>query len=184
MPTNDSETDKKTKFLLEVLKRYDHYIATTNFKVGLLMSFLGAIILGLTIRIMLLAHEVIEFNCVITLAIIFSTLTILFSLYASTLLLRTVFPDTTNKNNNKDSIVFFGDVSSQFNSPKEYFETVKVSSSTDLLKDLATQTHNVACVTDEKFKILKKAVNTIRLLVIPILAFSLILLIYEGVVSA
>ena len=44
----------KCSFLFDVIKRYDHYIGTTNFKVGLLMSFVAAIILGLSIRIILM----------------------------------------------------------------------------------------------------------------------------------
>lgn len=42
----------KTAFLFDVIKRYDHYVATTNFKVGLMMSFVGAVVFGLIIRVM------------------------------------------------------------------------------------------------------------------------------------
>ena len=43
------EIEGKSAFLLDVIKRYDHYIATTNFKIGLMMSFFGGVGLGLTI---------------------------------------------------------------------------------------------------------------------------------------
>ncbi len=48
----------KSSFLFDVLKRYDHYIATTNYKAGLLLSFIAAIILGLTIRLMLRKRQI------------------------------------------------------------------------------------------------------------------------------
>ena len=79
MTYKENSTTNKQDFLFEVLKRYDHYIGTTNFKIGLIVSFLAAIILGLTLRIIVLPFPEDGVLCIYSLSILFSTLTILFS---------------------------------------------------------------------------------------------------------
>ncbi len=176
----NNQYNNKSSFLFDVIKRYDHYIGTTNFKVGLMMSFLGTIILGLTVRIMLLTPTQNGLSCLGDFAIMTSIITILFSLFAAIQLFRVVFPNTKN-DCDIDSLIFFGDVSSCKNGSDGYYEKIKNATDEDLIKDIAVQTYNVAGVVTEKFRVLKIAVNTIMFFVVPFLAVSLILLIIEGI---
>ena len=180
LPDTKEHLKETSDFLFDVIKRYDHYIGTTNFKVGLMMSFLGTVILGLTVRIMLLNSVQGEISCFRLIAVAASILTILCSLIAAVKLLRVVFPNTKNENSS-NSLIFFGDVDSCDNGAAGYFEKVKNADTEELVKDIATQTHNVAGVVNEKFRVLKTAVNMTIYLVIPLLGISLVLLIIEGI---
>lgn len=179
MSEESSELKDKTSLLIDVLKRYDHYVATTNFKVGLMMSFLGAIVLGLTIRVILLNPIQGEVGCIRYAAIVVSVLTIISSLFAAIYLLRAVFPDTKNIDGT-GSVVFFGSVASENKNADEYYRKVVSIEQDAILRDLAVQVYNVARVVSQKFKVLKVAVNTMIYLTVPLLTASLILMIIEG----
>jgi hypothetical protein len=169
----------KTAFLFDIIKRYDHYVATTNFKVGLMLSFVGAILLGLTIRVMSITPSSLGYNYLYIGAIFFSTLTIICSLLAAINLLRAVFPVTKTHDGDK-SLIFFGDVASCDNGIEGYTEKIGAASPELLLEDLSKQTFIVAEIINEKFRILKLSVKIIIYAVIPLLAISLLLFIFQG----
>jgi hypothetical protein len=169
----------KTAFLFDIIKRYDHYVATTNFKVGLMMSFVGAILLGLTIRVMSITPSSSGCNYLYVAAIFFSTLTIIFSLLAAINLLRAVFPVTKTHDGDK-SLIFFGDVANCDGGIEGYTEKIGAASPEQLLEDLSKQTFIVAEIINEKFRILKISVRIIIYGVIPLLAVSLLLFIFQG----
>lgn len=170
----------KSAFLFDVIKRYDHYIATTNFKVALMMSFLAATVLGLTIRIMSLTPLQLGGGYVYFAAIFAAVLTIILSLIAAINLLRAIFPNTKTHNGDK-SLIFFGDVANSDNGLDGYKKKIEEATPEKLLADLSSQTFVVAEVVNEKFRILKIAVTIIIYGVIPSLATSLMLLIIGGV---
>ena len=180
MTNSEDELKIKAEFLFNTLKRYDHYIGTSNFKVGLMMSFLATIILGLSIRIILLNSVQTAPGYIYYAGIIFAVITILCSLYVVTQLFRVVFPNTKNESTNR-SLIFFGDVSNCNNGAKEYFTSISNVKTENIVEDLATQTYSVAGIIDEKFKLLKFAVNIICYTVVPFLAITLILLIIHGI---
>lgn len=175
----DSWKDKSS-FLFDVLKRYDHYVATTNFKVALMMSFIGAIVLSITIRVMSIELVQGECNNLYYSAVAFSSLTIIFSLIAAINLLRAVFPNTKTHDGEK-SLIFFGDVAGCEKGADGYKEKIEKASSESLLEDLSKQTFIVAELVNEKFRLLNLSVRIIIYAVIPLLAISLMLLIFEGV---
>lgn len=175
---NDEGVDKLS-FLFDVMKRYDHYIATTNFKIGLMLSFIGAIVLGLTIRVMSL--DLIQDKCMSLyyLVALLSSLTIILSLTAAINLLRAVFPNTTTTRDKK-SLIFYGDVAGCTNGADGYKEKIVESTSDILIEDLSAQTFVLAEIVSEKFRLLKLAVRIIIYGVIPSLLVSLLFLILEG----
>lgn len=178
---DESENLKdKTAFLFDVIKRYDHYVATTNFKVGLMMSFVGAIVFGLTIRVMSLNPSESGCNYSYYSALLFSALTIILSLSAAINLLRAVFPNTKTHTGDK-SLIFFGDVAICENGVDGYKEKIEKASSENLLSDLSKQTFIVAEIINEKFRVLKIAVKIIIYGVVPLLAITLMLLMFDGV---
>ena len=179
--SEESESFKdKTAFLFDVIKRYDHYVATTNFKVGLMMSFVGAIVLGLTIRVISINPVESGCNYLYYSTLLFSALTIILSLSAAINLLRAVFPSTKTHDGEK-SLIFFGDVATCEDGVDGYKEKVVKAPPEKLLEDLSKQTFIVAEIINEKFRILKIAVRIIVYGVIPLLAISLLLLMLEGV---
>lgn len=170
----------KTAFLFDVIKRYDHYVATTNFKVGLMMSFVGAIVLGLTVRVMSITPVGSGCNYIYYSALLCSALTIVFSLSAAINLLRAVSPNTKTHGGEK-SLIFFGDVATCENGVDGYQEKVETASPEQLLEDLSKQTFIIAEIINEKFRILKIATRIIIYGVIPFLVISLLLLMVNGV---
>ncbi len=163
----------KSTFLFDVLKRYDHYIGTTNFKVGLMMSFLLAVILGITLRVVVLGSKVGINIILFWILLLFVFLTITSSLIVIFKLFCAVFPNTKNPNN-YESMIFFGDVSTTQGGAVGYHEKIKNSSEEEILKDLAIQTFTVAEIATDKFKTLQVAVNIIKFCVLPLLFISII----------
>ncbi len=179
MDERNENFKEKTKFLFDVIKRYDHYVATTNFKVGLMMSFVAAIVFGLTLRVMSITPPSSGCNYIYYSAVISSALTVLLSLLAALNLFRAVFPNTKT-NDSKKSLIFFGDVACCNNGIDGYMEKLKESTKKSLFEDLSKQTFIVAKIINEKFRVLKIAARIIIFGVIPLLAISLLLLILEG----
>ena len=169
----------KPAFLFDVLKRYDHYIATTNFKVALMMSFLGVIIFGLIIRVMSVIPDQSGCNFIYYAAFIFSGLTVVASLASAINLLRVVFP-RTNTHNGEKSLIFFGDVVSCGGGASGYVNKIEEATDEKILEDLSRQVYVVAGIVNEKFRILKVAVEMTIYVVIPLLATSLLLIMLEG----
>lgn len=169
------EKDKQI-FLFEVLKRYDHYIATTNFKVALLMSFIGIVVFGISSKT--IEQDLSKLSSNTLYFFIFTVaITITSSLIAASYLLRVVFPNTSNENLDKKSLIFFGDVSSCENGSSGYSKKVKEVSQHDINDDLAKQAFTLAHIVSKKFEMLKKSVNIIIKFTIPSLFTTLATLI-------
>lgn len=172
--------EEKRSFLFDIIKRYDHYIGTTNFKVGLLMSFIAAIILGLSIRIILTDPSDSDCKFLYNVASALSVLTILLSIFTAVNLLRVVFPNTKTDKSYK-SLIFFGDVLATDNEADGYAKKIREATPEEILEDLSKQTFIIAEIVNEKFRVLKIAVNIAVYGVVPMLTISLLLLILNGV---
>jgi len=179
MTKDGSKLEDKVSFLFDVIKRYDHYIATTNFKVGLLMSFIGAVTIGLSIRVASMKVSTFDSYCLYYGVIAFSVLCILASLVSAFFLMKVVIPNTKS-NIEGESLIFFGDVANLQGGAEKYKESIEVITLEKLLEDLSYQTYAAAEVVNEKFRTLKVAVNIITFGVIPLLAISLTLIILKG----
>lgn len=173
--SEEHEKDKQS-FLFEVLKRYDHYIATTNFKVALLMSFIGIVVFGISSKAIdqdlskLSSHTLYFFMAIVA-------TTIVSALISATYLLKVVFPNSSNENLDKKSLIFYGDVSSCENGSNGYSKKIKEVNQNEINDDLAKQTFILAGIVSTKFEILKKAVNIIIRFTIPSLILTLFTLI-------
>lgn len=176
--TTDHDLKAKTEFMLDVLKRYDHYIATTNFKVGLMLSFLVTVIWGLTLHFKSLSVPTGESLCTYYLIIGSVITTIIISLIAIINLFRAVSPNTNSPNHTK-SLIFFGDVST-YETGADYCDDIMEADKDKLAKDIALQTHAVAKIVSEKFRIIKLASNIVKFGVIPFVFCSLVLILLLG----
>jgi len=167
---------QKASFLFDVIKRYDHYIGTTNYKTALIMSFLTAVILGLTLRMLNIStgdnsHGIAYYSiALIVYSTVFASVIVIFHLF------RVVFPDTSNPSTPK-SLMFYRDVANCEDGIKGYFNKVNSTQENEYLKDISSQVFIVAGIVNEKFRILQLAVNITKYCVLPLLAISLLLLI-------
>ncbi|NWH06960.1 hypothetical protein [Desulfobacter latus] len=107
MKNGNLDYTQKASFLFEVIKRYDHYISTTNYKTALTMSFLSAVILGLTLRMLTLNTGNNSNGVAYYLIAFVVTLTVFTSLIAIFYLLKVVFPNTKNPISPKSLIFLF-----------------------------------------------------------------------------
>ena len=164
--------------MLDVLKRYDHYIATTNFKVGLMLSFLVTVIWGLTLHVKNVPVPVGEIPCAHRLIIGTVVITIVLSLLAIIHLFRAVSPNTDSPKNSK-SLIFFGDVST-YETGVDYYDVIIETDTDKLAIDLAIQTHTLARIVSEKFRVIKLASNIIKFGVVPFALCSLVLILTVG----
>lgn len=168
----DNIDKDKQYFLFEVLKRYDHYIATTNFKVALLMSFIGIIVFGTSSNAIDQDFAKTN-NLIVYFFIAFSATTIISALVSAIYLLKVVFPNTSNEKLDKKSIIFFGDVSNFENGSSGYSKKVKKVSQDDINDDLSKQVFALACIVSNKFEKLQVAVKIIIRVTIPSLILTL-----------
>lgn len=165
------EQKEKISFQLDVIRRYDHYIGTTNFKVGLLLSFLVAILAAIILRAVGVSGGL---TVVVGTATLVCTLTVLL---ASIFLIRAVSPNVESASYR--SYIFFGDVANWDGGEKEYYSKFAAESQENLLKDVCFQTFSVAKITQEKFRLIKMATQIIIFAVIPSFAVNVLILILE-----
>ncbi|PJX26739.1 hypothetical protein CAP50_02935 [Psychrobacter sp. L7] len=176
---NQNHTKEKIDFLFDIMKRYDHYIATTNFKVGLMMSFVSAIIIGLSVQVISVGSESCPHKTLYYITIISCLLTILFALLSVFRLLKVIFPNTTTYIA-KTSLIFYSDVAQISGGCDGFKKSIDSMSTQEFLKDLSEQTFILACITDEKFRFIKVAARLIMYAVLPLLFVSIILLTIKG----
>ena len=157
-------SENHISFLFDVLKRYDHYIATTNVKAGLLLSFLGVVIFGVVLR---LSFVRLNDGCSSVILLTVSALLLITCIYSCWKLINVVLPNVTSSKSD-ESLIFFGDVANM-KSKSIYVQKIEAIIESDLQKDLAEQVYFVAKVTDQKFKVLTQVSKSIKYVVLPLL---------------
>jgi hypothetical protein len=159
--------------LWDIIKRYDSYIATINFKSGLIITFNFGIFAGLMLKTTDLIPDSgfymwsISFNLV--LIAVFSMLSVIF-------VINSIEPKLASSEKSKpNSVIFFGSVA-EFDR-QVYIEKMTTMNENEFLEDISGQVHEVARITKDKFNILDKAttstkVNLFLLLILFILLVS------------
>lgn len=157
-----AEELKKVTFLFDVIKRYDHYIATINVKAGLLLSFIAVLIWNVT-------KSAIESDFTEYLANVMFLLVsfVIFSgVVSAYCLLSSIFPNSTSTSY-KRSLIFYGDVSTKYNDKREYVSEIHAASVDDVIEDLAGQAHDLSHILKIKFSKQKQAVNFVKFVMLP-----------------
>lgn len=162
----------KITYQFDIVRRYDHYIGTTNFKIGLLLSFIVAILVAIVLRAISVLSAYGELTGI---GVIASTICVLTILASAIYLVRAVSPSVSTASYR--SYIFFGDVASWDGGEQEYYSMFSAESEENLLKDICFQTHAVAKVTNEKFRLISVATKIILFGVIPSFAANIIILI-------
>jgi len=176
--STDSPNENKIGFLFDVIKRYDHYIATSNFKIGLTSSFLVAVIV--------LLFKIFESLTKLNLSdnwnyafLALLTLTLICCVFSFINIFRAVHP-SLDSSENKHSAIFYGDVITTNNGETGYYENIQKMNENEFLKDLAFQTYQVANITNDKFKKIGRAINIVLYGVLPLLTITILCFLFKG----
>jgi len=150
MPETQS-TEKIIKNQIEVLKRIDVYIGTTNTKCTIIMSYCAAAIAFIVTLLAKLEQNNISVHLMVAIGL-FSILAFALAIWCMALAIITIFPATFSKpgTHRGESLIFFGDISS-YAEEKAYSEKIKNTSEEDFLDDLNSQVFTLATIASKKF---------------------------------
>lgn len=166
----------KLQFILEIIKRYDTYIGTTNVKSALLLSFLAAVIFGLFSQVANVLQRAPGLSILKIVALGVSALTFVISMITALILLRVIFPRTRGEKTDP-SLLFFSDVAAHADGAPGYADNLRSASYSRLTSDAATQAYQLAKILHQKFRLLRIAVNLMTYVVLPLILLSLIVFI-------
>lgn len=130
--------DSKIAFIIDVIKRYDTYIISTNAKASLIIAF-NSLIIGTVLLKFSVIMSFYNFadKYVVGVLLFLISFTSLLSLF---FVFSVVYPYLNNKNTDgyqEDSLVFFGSVSKL--ESQDYLNRLNTCSTDDLVKDLTVQ---------------------------------------------
>lgn len=156
------QDDQKIRIsgMWDTLKRYDGYIATVNFRCGLIASFSAAVFGGVLLKADALLGLSDSRNYILAFMLAILAICALLSIYW---VVRTIWPDlsTNASGGNKPSMLFFGSVAQSFTA-SEYAAAACIRTVDDLETDLAIQVHEVAQITLKKFELVSKAAKCVK----------------------
>jgi hypothetical protein len=170
--------EDKAKHLLEILKRIDTYILSTNQKSAIVISFCAALVGWLSININRFFADINSpfLLCIGALSILVLFVSSCYSIWLSVLVL---LPITNSSDVRKagDSVIFFGDIAASQWGGSGYVEKMKSMSQEDFVTDLIRQIHTVSTIADVKFKNIQKMTMILKCgWIVPLLVFLLVLL--------
>lgn len=150
---NPSKSD-----LWDIIKRYDSYIATINFKSGLITTFNFGVFVGLLVK----ASELLPDSGFYMWAISINLLLIsVFSLLSIFYVMDSIKPKLDNLEKAKSSsVIFFGSVAES--DREDYINKFKSMNADAFLEDISGQVHEVARITKSKFNSLDRATITTK----------------------
>jgi len=172
MKYNREQIEKNCEFTLDVIKRYDHYLATVNVKAGMLLSFLGVVLIVLINAWNKYSNPSTCFSGAIIMILFFINIALcLASVYK---VASIVYPNR-GQASKSSSVVFYGSVSKM--SIENFKGKIFQLEAHEQLDDLALQAHELAIILDKKFEDLSQAVHFIKLYVLPSAALLITILV-------
>ena len=172
--SQEFETNRqKISFLLDIIKRYDTYIVSTNAKASLIIAFkslvLGTVLLKFGYIIWFYSSPNTKtFVGFILLIITASTLLSLFFVFQ---VVYPFFGTTSDNKNQKSSLIYFGSVANM--SADEYIEKISNSSLTQIIEDLSAQAIILAGGLQDKMLKMRYSIKSITLTMLLILLLAL-----------
>ena len=168
------DANSKLVFIIDVIKRYDNYIMSTNAKASLIIAF-NSLILG---TVLLKFGDIISFynspgfRILVGFLLVLISISSLFSLF---FVFRVVYPYFGSKiddDNQKSSLVYFGSVSKI--SGKEYLDHLEICSIQELIKDLAIQATIIARGLNSKMLMMRHSIRAITFSLVFILVLVIL----------
>lgn len=144
-------TEKMIKNQIEVLKRIDVYIGTTNTKCTIVMSYCAAAIAFIVTLLAKLEPNDISMQLMVAIGL-FSILAFALAIWCMALAIITIFPVTFSKPGTYkgESLIFYGDISS-CGGEEAYSIKIKNTSEEGFLDDLNSQVFALATIASNKF---------------------------------
>ncbi len=176
LPSEDSSMsdEEKTRLssLWETLKRYDVYIGSVNFKSGLLASFNVAVFGGVLLKVetVNLSYALYKWIALALLVTIFISTSV--ALYW---VIKSIWPNLTSSSNANPidpSMIFFGSVANNF-SAESFKTTMANRTSKEIERDVCVQIHEVATITQLKFKLIAKSSFFSKITIISLLGLAI-----------
>lgn len=172
--TNNMKDSDKITLLMDVIKRYDNYIVSTNAKASLIIAF-NTLILG---AVLLKFNDIISFYCspingdAIGFLLILLSASSLFSLIFVFHVVYPYFGKKSAEKQQRNSLIYFGSVSGM--SGLEYFENLDRVTIEELIADLSLQAVILADGLRTKMLSMRRSVETITVSLILILILVMI----------
>ena len=170
----ETETKKyKVSFLLDIIKRYDTYIVSTNAKASLIIAF-NSLILG---AVLLKFGDIIGFystpniKTFVGFILLTITATTLLSLFFVFQVVYPFFGNTSDNKRQKSSLIYFGSVSNM--SADEYMDKISKSSLDQIIEDLSAQATILAGGLQDKMLKMRNSIKAITLTMALILLLAL-----------
>lgn len=159
MTDNDKDLkslEQKTKTLLEIIKRIDSYIASTNTKCTIIMSYCAAVI-GITSLLIARISPKIDSPAFMVLISICAISILISSTYCIYKSIMIIFPVTFSsiKSQTGDSIFFFGDISMQADGEDGYRKKINSVTEKEIIEDLSGQIFTISTIASKKFSQIK-----------------------------
>lgn len=168
--SQDQESDLISR-QFNILGRYDHYIGSTNFKIGLLSSFIAAVLIGMLSKVI---GPVDNASMLEVSVLLVSALCAIAALLSLSFLIRAASPVLSS--NVDRSLVFFENVAAWPGGSEGYYKSFLAADDSEFLRDLTCQTVSVARVTQEKFRLIGRGFKVFVRIVLPLLGLDIILL--------
>lgn len=140
------------------LKRFDSYIGTVNFKSGLLTTLNAAIFGGVVLKADSFIQRDSHYQIILIAVLVVIALLSLLSIYH---VIKSIWPNLTSastdtKPSTSPSIFFFSSVSRNFTAA-QFVDAVQQKNADEIERDLIVQVHEVAAITDLKFKVIARS---------------------------
>lgn len=170
-------TEEQKKLLLEIIRRYDVYVGTTNSKIAVILSYSVAYVFGVAVKF---ADLLEKHNCGLTwwFAVLFVCSSAAVTLYAAYVAYEALNPlmPSGRAQHESPSIIFFGDVSGLVGGRDGYVRRIMEITDVEIVEDLARQAHILACVVAKKMETLNRAVCVVAKVQMPLSVLAVIAL--------
>ena len=150
------EYEKKIKNQLEVLKRIDAYIGTTNTKCTVIMSYCAAAIAFTFVFLRELDLDKASLVLMVSVGV-FTALALAFAIFCLVLATLTILPITYSnpKYHTGKSLIFYGDINDFDDGAAGYAKKINETSDEEFLDDLNSQIYTLSTIAKKKFTHIK-----------------------------
>lgn len=156
----EQPSDKKPSKsdLWDIIKRYDSYIATINFKSGLITTFNFGVFAGLLVKASELLPDSGFYLWAISINLVLIALCSMLSIF---FVMNSIKPKLDSSDKPKpSSVIFFGSVADS--DREDYINKFKSTDADAFLEDISGQVHEVAGITKSKFNSLDRATTSTK----------------------
>lgn len=174
---NPRECDEQQKLLLEIIKRFDSYINSSNSKIAIILSYCMAYIGGLGFKLVDVSdkrsHDLAWWGLLVA-----SLLSVAVTLWAARYAYLALHPQVPSGRaaHETPSALFFGDVAEHPGGRDGYAASLRDLTAEEVVKDLAGQAHTLAGIAARKYALLGSATRCIVRAQIPLFGVILAVL--------